>query len=381
MTDRGPPVACSGALAAALLATVLASNALAGTAPRPRPRPTAPAEVQTAAGPVASVAQRRVEAGLRQRVYPARVPRARPDVETPAPVTTASLVQTEAKGRSAAAEPAEAGRPAAPLQPAPASELAGPVQPARAAIEELARLPRSRPSVPSPVLAMVEPGPEAQTGGVPPVPAGSAITLPPQPTAEDLACLSRLRDLGVEFKAVNAIDPGGSCNVDMPLEVAGVGSGVSISPKAILSCRMAEGLALWLRDSVVPAARTEMNAVPNRIANASTYVCRNRYNSASEKISEHAHANAMDVGSISFANHSPVDIKARDEAEPEGRFEATIRKESCRYFTTSLGPGSNAAHATHFHLDEAQRHGGYRVCDLGQAPVVAAAPPLNAKRE
>jgi hypothetical protein len=32
------------------------------------------------------------------------------------------------------------------------------------------------------------------------------------------------------------------------------------------------------------------------------------------------------------------------------------------HFTTVLGPGSDAAHAHHLHVDLARRRGGYRMC-------------------
>ena len=42
---------------------------------------------------------------------------------------------------------------------------------------------------------------------------------------------------------------------------------------------------------------------------------------------------------------------------------AAIRGAACLYFTTVLGPGSNAAHDDHLHLDVKARNGGYRICE------------------
>ncbi|MBZ8133663.1 extensin family protein [Afifella sp. IM 167] len=53
---------------------------------------------------------------------------------------------------------------------------------------------------------------------------------------------------------------------------------------------------------------------------------------------------------------------APSKAEREALFQKRIREGACRYFTTVLGPGTNAAHATHFHFDLAQRRNGYRIC-------------------
>jgi hypothetical protein len=246
---------------------------------------------------------------------------------------------------------------------------------AHAAIEDLAPLPRARPNPTSATLALLEP----DDGGAHHVPVSTptATAVPPPPSTEEIACLTRLQSLGVVYKTLPSMNAGESCQVQLPLDVSAIGSGVALAPKLILTCRLAEGLALWMKNSVIPAASVQLSAVPNRIPNAESYVCRTRYNNPTEKISEHAKANAIDVVSIGFTNHAPFQIKARDGDAPEARFQSTIRAQSCAYFATSLGPGSNAAHATHFHLDEEQRRRGYRICDLGVPQTAAVAAPVK----
>jgi hypothetical protein len=234
----------------------------------------------------------------------------------------------------------------------------------QSALDLLIRVPRPRPE-PSRVMAMVDPQSSAETAGPP---------VPHEVEPEDPACLGRLRELGVAFSKQPPLQEG-ACFVAHPLKVTSLGSGVAITPEALLNCRTTEALALWVRDSLVPAARTFLHAMPNEIAHGSTYVCRTRNNVEGAKTSEHASANAVDIASIGFAGRPPVDITAFDEAAPEGRFSTTIRKESCTYFTTVLGPGSNAAHASHFHFDMAERRGGYRLCDLGGSSTVERTSP------
>ncbi len=230
---------------------------------------------------------------------------------------------------------------------------------AAAAIEGLSRTPRARPAeAGSARLALVQP--DAMLPDDDP-------SLAPTPvlSADETACLTRLEALGVAFTREDAITDRGSCNVASPLSVASIGSGVAIAPAAILNCRTAEALALWARDVMSPAAAKHLDAKPNKLVNASAYVCRPRNNQAGAKLSEHATANAFDISEIAFADRNPVAIASRGLGEPEGRFQRAIREGSCRYFTTVLGPGSNAAHATHFHFDMARRRGGYRLCELG----------------
>ena len=234
-------------------------------------------------------------------------------------------------------------------------------------IEQLARLPHPRPEHATEMLAMAPP--------TAPVETPTAPLAPRVPEPEDLACLARLDALGAAYTKEEPIDPDGLCFVDHPLKVASVGSGVALAPEAIVTCRTAEALALWTRDVLIPSARDLLGATPNEIVQDSSYVCRTRNNEAGAKLSEHAHANAVDVMSIGFVEREPFSVADRDMASIEGRFQLAIRAGSCGYFTTVLGPRSNAAHAGHFHFDMAERRGGYRLCDLADTNFVGAVEP------
>jgi hypothetical protein len=145
-----------------------------------------------------------------------------------------------------------------------------------------------------------------------------------------------------------------------------------VAPAATVNCSTAEAMARWVRDAMLPAARQHLGAVPTRIVPGSTYACRPRNNQPGARLSEHARANAFDVMSIAFQDRAPVEMQARVSAEPEAKFQAAIRERSCAYFTTVLGPGSDAAHANHLHLDLAERRGGYRLCSLDDSTTVGA---------
>jgi hypothetical protein len=228
---------------------------------------------------------------------------------------------------------------------------------AATAIEGIAPLPRPRPS--AEVLALIAP---------------PALKSPPTVVeADDPDCLDRLRALGAAFAEELPIDPLGECSVAHPLNVTSLGSNVAIGPEAIMTCRVAEQLALWVKESVVPAAQAHFGEAPTGITHSSTYVCRPRNNVAGAKLSEHAHANAVDIAAVNFGDRAAVTIGVNKPESAEQNFEDKIRADSCRYFTTVLGPGSDTAHALHLHFDMAWRRGGYRLCELG-APGVARAP-------
>lgn len=186
----------------------------------------------------------------------------------------------------------------------------------------------------------------------------------------DPQCLPQLRELGVVFEQSAPID--GDCTIPDPLKVSGLGSGQKIEPEALLNCATTAALAQWMADVVTPAARRILGSAPTGVTQVSAFVCRTRYDDPHAKLSEHALANAIDIGAFTFKDRAPVAIGANDRGSKEARFETEVRAGACDYFTTVLGPGSNAAHATHFHLDLAQRRGGYRLCELGEPTIVRA---------
>ena len=177
-------------------------------------------------------------------------------------------------------------------------------------------------------------------------------------------CWARLRTLGVKFSAVTPISINGGCRVPAPVAITEIAPGVRLTPDSRLNCQTAEALATWVRDVVLPASTTELGSRPTALVHDSTYVCRRRNGRPDGKLSEHAIGNAIDIKSIAFAGRDAFPIQRwNGRQSAEKRFQARLRKGACEYFSTVLGPGTNAAHATHFHFDLARRKGGYRLCE------------------
>ncbi len=244
------------------------------------------------------------------------------------------------------------------------------------AVDGLARLPRPRPAEPA-ALATVAPQAETpESEQAPNITPGSAPRRE-ESDADLAACLVKLRALGVAFETMVPID--GACGVPHPLNVTTLGAGVAISPETVLNCATTHALAEWVQDVVEPASTRTLGSRLKGIRQDSAFVCRNRNNDPNAKISEHAYANAIDVAAFEFADRNDVGIGTNEAGSAEADFETAIRAGACRYFTTVLGPGSNAAHATHFHFDLAERKGGYRLCELGAPKIVRG--PENTTRE
>lgn len=160
----------------------------------------------------------------------------------------------------------------------------------------------------------------------------------------------------------------GSCGMDFPLEVTALSSGtVVVGPMAKMGCPLADALETWLATVVQPAARAEFGSPVVEITQISAYACRNRNNFGKE-LSEHAFGNALDISGFKLANGKVITVQHGWKSDgKEQAFLKTIFAGGCRYFTTSLGPGSNIMHYNHFHVDLAKLapDGSPKMCKAG----------------
>ncbi|UXS32341.1 extensin family protein [Agrobacterium tumefaciens] len=187
----------------------------------------------------------------------------------------------------------------------------------------------------------------------------------PEDPAALQACLGALKEIGAEFKQLEPIrDEEQGCGIEAPIELSVVLPGIKLEPSGTMRCETALALSRWTREMMLPAAAL---ALPEKkvtaIANASTYICRNRNSAENGKISEHAKGNAVDISTIAFDKGEPLVMKPRGEdGTPEGAFQRAITAAACLFFRTVLSPGSDATHQDHLHLDVLERKGGYLYC-------------------
>ncbi|TZG36281.1 extensin family protein [Agrobacterium sp. B1(2019)] len=214
---------------------------------------------------------------------------------------------------------------------------------------------------------------EGKEEGEPRKPDGDAAKpeeKPPEPVKPEdpaalQACLGALKDIGAEFRQLEPIrDAEQGCGIEAPVELSVVLPGIKLEPSGTMRCETALALSRWTKEMMLPAAAL---ALPEKkvtaIANASTYICRNRNSAENGKISEHAKGNAVDISTIAFDKGEPLVMKPRGEdGTPEGAFQRTITAAACLFFRTVLSPGSDATHQDHLHLDVLERKGGYLYC-------------------
>jgi hypothetical protein len=180
----------------------------------------------------------------------------------------------------------------------------------------------------------------------------------------EVACRAELRRLGVSFRDVARIADGPTCGIDYPIELNGLASGVAVKPAVKLNCQVTLAFAKWVKFELVPSSRFRYMSGVGRITPMGGYSCRKMNSRSSNPWSEHARGNAIDIGTITLKNGKEIDVRKKGffAFREKGLLKA-VRSDSCKYFSTVLGPGSDPNHWNHFHFDLRTRKSGYRHCD------------------
>jgi len=210
-------------------------------------------------------------------------------------------------------------------------------------------VPMPRPERPTDAARPEKPGKDDLTPSI------LSATMP----SEELACRARLKDLGVTFRERPRLSDKSGCSVPWPIEVTNLGSDVELAPAGTFNCAVIERSAKFMRDVVVPQSQKLLGAPVRVLRHASAYVCRPR--NGTSKLSEHAFGNALDIDSFILADNRVLGVGRVDKPQ-DAKFMLDVRLAACGPYTTVLGPGSNADHATHFHFDLAKRRSGSVYC-------------------
>jgi hypothetical protein len=251
---------------------------------------------------------------------------------------------------------ASPARPATPKPPRPrAKPAAAPTIP----------LPRPRPAEPPPP-APPAPGPAVRPTN-PQERAESATPHPPR--LFQTACPAVIAG-AIMAKPLPPIDDG-ECRAQSPLAVTALsvnGRPVPLSIPATLDCQMASDLTGWAA-AVDDFAASTLKTRLKTVTVGGSYECRARRtpDEADTNLSEHGRADAVDITGFGLADGRTLTVGA-DYGSTDAataRFLHFAHDAACTRFTTVLGPGANALHHDHFHLDLAC-HGQsctYRLCE------------------
>jgi hypothetical protein len=182
---------------------------------------------------------------------------------------------------------------------------------------------------------------------------------------EERACLASGLVHETAFVTVRASLGGPSvCGALKPFKVAATARGsVRFEPPALVRCPMVHALDYWTERVVLPAARQYLRANVVGIAVAGSYSCRPMNSVDGALLSEHGHANAVDVSGFVLENGHVVTVREGwGGSWSERGFLRAVHAGSCNVFTTVLGPGYDRSHHDHLHLDLARHRGDGRIC-------------------
>jgi hypothetical protein len=246
----------------------------------------------------------------------------------------------------------------------PIEEMARPVSEEPAHVED-SGVETGGIAVPMPRLrARVAAATAAALADIPPnadapplVPLSELVEPPP---AAQSTCGISLAMLGVSAAPLEEVDGSGACGMDAPVEVASLsGGGIDLSGETIIECRLAETFARWMDETVNPIAATMLNGKVTGLRVAASYACRGRNNVEGAKLSEHGKGNAIDISAFEIDGKW---LAVGKTAGVEQEFVQAVRHSACGPFKTVLGPGSDAYHSDHLHLDLAERRNGGTYC-------------------
>jgi hypothetical protein len=178
---------------------------------------------------------------------------------------------------------------------------------------------------------------------------------------EEAACLAQKRVRASDFvRPLGAVDGPGVCGMDHGFKVIALAEGaISLAQPVTLACPAIAEADRWIVEKVMPAAQARFGSALVGLTSTGGYSCRGMNNQPGARLSEHAFGNGFDVGGFKLADGRVITVakhwKSADEQEQA--FLRDVFADACESFTTVLGPGADAFHFDHFHLDLAQ-HGG-----------------------
>lgn len=133
---------------------------------------------------------------------------------------------------------------------------------------------------------------------------------------------------------------------------------VRLLPPPTVSCELARAVSLWLDSGLQPLARGAFGRELTALRVGGGHECRRRNRQASGALSEHATGQALDIFAFEFGEEKQggaVVAVERPKGLEQTRFLEGVRQSACGAFMTVLGPGADAAHANHLHVDIQQR--------------------------
>lgn len=173
-------------------------------------------------------------------------------------------------------------------------------------------------------------------------------------------CRIALTLTDLRYQAVPDASPKDGCTLQ---NVVRVNSGaIKFNHPFLASCPLALGLARFAQGGLQAAAQASYGQNVREIEHVGSYACRDVRTESSTgqgSLSQHAHANAIDLSGFVLTNGREITIGGNWKGDGENaRFLHAVHSSACGAFNTTLGPDYNALHSAHFHVDM----GSYHIC-------------------
>ncbi|MBW8755541.1 MAG: extensin family protein [Sphingomonadales bacterium] len=180
----------------------------------------------------------------------------------------------------------------------------------------------------------------------------STASFTPRPEARQ--CLANLGATRANFTPLPDQYFGAGCSTLNTVRLAslqGDYAALALSNLGPVTCPLASTFAAWARFGVDRAARQILGSALVRIETMGSYNCRNV--AGSERRSAHARAEAIDVSGFVLADGRRITVFGdwTGGTPAERQFLQIVHASACKRFGTVLGPGYNAAHQNHFHVE------------------------------
>lgn len=187
-----------------------------------------------------------------------------------------------------------------------------------------------------------------------PAPSVAAPGAARQP-AEDTGCLARLNTTAVTAPPVSiGTQLDARCTVVDAVKLTGLklpdGSDVAFPDGPTLACVTADTFAAYVRELLSPLAKGSYGAAIAKVWTGPGLECRSRDHVAGAKLSAHGQGLAVDIAQMVLTDGRTIAVGTPKSAA-DTAFETAARAAGCGYFHTTLGPGSDSYHKTHWHFD------------------------------
>jgi len=187
-----------------------------------------------------------------------------------------------------------------------------------------------------------------------------SVSAAPRVAANSISrtCYADLGSANVNFTPVPDQYFGGGCSQVGSVKLANIGldrnatlsRALEVSNLGPVKCDLARNFAGWAQYGVARAARKFLGSDLERIETMGSYSCRSIAGSA--RLSQHAHANAVDVAAFVLADGRRISVvDGWKGSQQERDFLRVVHNSACKRFGTVLSPDYNNAHRDHFHFD------------------------------